>query len=120
MNKKYQNGLSDTQRNAILEVLSPYQTAHPTAEIDIRSRHGVFIGIRIIDPDFHGIFWADRDEKVWPMLQQLPSEIFDDISMVLLLTPEEAPTFGANLEFENPLPWPDEEALLLVPEAEQV
>jgi hypothetical protein len=33
--------------------------------------------------------------------------------MVLLLTPEQAPTFGANIEFENPLPWPDEEALLL-------
>jgi len=113
MNGKYQNGLAESHRNAILDVLSPYQVAHPYAQIDVRRRHGVFTGIRVIDPDFRGIFWTDRDEKIWPLLQQLPSEIFGDISMVLLLTPEEAPTFGANIEFENPLPWPDEEALLL-------
>jgi len=110
---KYQNGLSDSQRNVILDVLSPHQAAHPNAQIDVRRLHGVWIRVRIIDPDFQGIFWADRDEQVWPLLQQLPSEIFDDISMVLLLTPAEAPTFGANIEFEHPLPWPDEEALLL-------
>lgn len=112
MNGKRQNGLVDPQLRAVYDVLTPYQVAHPNAQIDVRRRHSVWIRVRVIDPDFQGIFWADRDEKVWPLLHQLPSEIFDDISMVLLLTPEEAPTFGANIEFEHPLPWPDEEALL--------
>ena len=112
MNGKQQNGLVESHRKAILDVLSPYQAAHPSAQIDVRRRHGVFTGIRVIDPDFSGITWVDREEKIWPLLQQLPGEIFGDISMALLLTPEEAPTFGANIEFEHPLPWPDEEALL--------
>ena len=113
MNGKLHNGFVDPQLRAVVTMLFSYQVAHPNAQIDVRRRHGVLIRVRIIDPDFQGIFWADRDKQVWPLLQQLPSEIFDDISMVLLLTPEEAPTFGANIEFEHPLPWPDEEALLL-------
>lgn len=54
MNGIQQNGLVDPQLRAVHDMLSPYQAAHPNAQID-----------------------------------------------------------GANIEFENPLPWPDEEALLL-------
>jgi hypothetical protein len=114
MSMMSQNGQVDPQLRAVFAALSPYQAAHPAAQIDIRRRHGVFLAIRIVDPDFYGAFWADREDEVWPLLQQLSDEIFASISILLLLTPDEVTTSGANLEFENPTPWPlKEEALLL-------
>lgn len=114
MNGKMQNGQFDSQLQAVLGALLVYQAAHPVAQIAVRRRHGVFIAIRIIDPDFYGTFWADREDEIWPLLQQLPNEIFANISILLLLTPDEVATSGANLEFEKPTPWPLEENTLLL------
>lgn len=114
MNRMLQNGQVDPQLQAVFAVLAPYQAAHPAAQIAIRRRRGVFLAIRVVDPDFYGTFWADREDEIWPLLQQLPDEVFANISILLLLTPDEMATSGANLEFENPTPWPlKEEALLL-------
>jgi stress-induced morphogen len=87
-------------------ILAEYQHKHKKAEIDVRRRHEVSIHIRIIDPDFRGLDWIDREPEVWKLLKLLPDEIYADITVLLLLTPEEAPTSLANMEFENPLPSP--------------
>ncbi|MCE7981660.1 MAG: hypothetical protein DYG89_10740 [Caldilinea sp. CFX5] len=107
-----QNEQVDPQLQSVLAALSPYQVAHPAAQIAVRRRHGVFLAIRIVDPAFYGVFWADREDEVWSLLQQLPDEIFANISLLLLLTPDEVATSGANIEFENPTPWSLKEAAL--------
>lgn len=105
----------DTQVQEIYDVLAPYQAEHTNAQIDVRRRHEVSIHIRVIDPDFRGVRWAVREEPFWPLLKQLPYETFANITILLLLTPEEAPRSMANLVFENPVPDSlDEEWLLPV------
>lgn len=95
-------------RNSRIEqiktALDPYQVSHPNAQIDVRPRYETFIGIRIIDPDFEGMDWLEREPEVWNLLEQLPDDPYTSITMVLLLTPEEAKGSGANMKFEDPIP----------------
>lgn len=104
----------DVQVQEIYDVLAPYQAAHTNAQIDVRRRHEVSIHIRVIDPDFRGMRRVEREDLFWPLLHQLPYETFADITILLLLTPEEATRSMANMEFENPVSWPLEEDSLLV------
>lgn len=109
-----QNQHLDRQVQEIYAVLAPYQAAHANAQIDVRRRHEVSIHIRVIDPDFRGMRRVARDDLFWPLLHQLPYETFADITILLLLTPEEATRSMANFEFEHPVTWPLEEDSLLV------
>lgn len=104
----------DVQVQEIYNVLAPYQAAHADAQIDVRRRHEVAIHIRVIDPNFRGMRWGEREDHFWPLLHQLPYETFVDITILLLLTPEEATRSMANFEFEHPVTWPLEEDSLLV------
>lgn len=114
MNMTEQNQHLDRQVQEIYAVLAPYQAAHANAQIDVRRRHEVSIHIRVIDPDFRGMRRVAREDRFWPLLHQLPYETLADITILLLLTPEETATSLANMEFENPTSWPSEEDNLLV------
>lgn len=96
----------DVEVQQILDVLAKYGRTHKKAQIDVRRRHEVSIRIRIIDPDFRGLNRVEREPEVLKLLKKLPDEVYADITMLLLLTPEEAPNSFANLEFENPIPSP--------------
>ena len=84
--------------------LAEYRRAHPRARVDVRREHVVSVRIRVIDPDFAGRGRVDREEEVWKLIERLPEETMADIPLVLLLTPEEAKTSLANLDFEHPVP----------------
>jgi len=114
MKMKEQNQQEDdVQVQEIYAALAPYQAAHPSAQIDVRRRHEVSIHIRVIDPDFRQMRRVAREDQFWPLLRQLPYETFANITILLLLTPEEAPRSMANLVFDNPVPESlDEEWLL--------
>jgi hypothetical protein len=60
--------------------------------------------IRIIDPDFQGMDRIEREPAIWKLLHKLPEEVFVNITMLLLLTPEEAETSLASQEFDHPIP----------------
>jgi hypothetical protein len=51
----------------------------------------------------HG-FHLERERLVLPLIRQLPEDIQADITILLLLAPEEAGKSLMNLEFENPTP----------------
>ena len=108
------NNLTDPQVQDIYAVLAPYQAAHVNAQIDVRRRHEVSIHIRVIDPDFRGMRRVAREDLFWPLLHQLPYETLADVTILLLLTPEETATSLANMEFEHPVTWPLEEDSLFV------
>ena len=96
----------DVEVQQILDVLAKYRRTHKKAQIDVRRRHEVSIRIRIIDTDFRGLNRVEREPEVLKLLKKLPDEVYADITMLLLLTPEEVPNSFANLEFENSIPSP--------------
>jgi hypothetical protein len=94
----------DPQVQQILDVLEAYERTHPQAQIEGRRHSSVSVRLRIIDPDFHGRDRLEREPEVWGLLQQLPDDVFVNITMLLLLTPEEAEKSFASQEFEHPVP----------------
>jgi hypothetical protein len=94
----------DAQVQQLLDVLADYECAHPQAQIEGRRHSPVSIRLRIIDPDFHCRDRLEREPAIWTLLQRLPEEMFVSITMLLLLTPEEAEKSFASQEFEHPIP----------------
>jgi hypothetical protein len=88
----------------VLQALRDYENQHPDAQIEAYRQNSVSIRVRIIDPDFAGISRAERHEIVWRFLEPLPDDVQSQMSLLILLTPEELPTSIANLEFDNPIP----------------
>ncbi len=96
---------SDTDVSAILNVLkSSYGMSHPHARIDSYRQNSASLRIRIIDPDFRGKDRAERFDQVWDLLEGLPEAIQSQITVLLLLTPDETKTSPANVDFEHPIP----------------
>ncbi len=89
---------------AILAVLESHKVSHPEAQIKSYRQNSGSIRIRIIDPDFRGLDKALRHDQIWDLLERLPDDTQSQITVLLLLTPEEAGTSFANMDFENPIP----------------
>jgi stress-induced morphogen len=94
----------DEQVQQILDILTEYERAHPQAQIEGRRQNPVSIRLRIIDPDFHGMDRVEREPAIWKLLSKLPEEVFVNITMLLLLTPEETEHSLASQEFDHPIP----------------
>jgi stress-induced morphogen len=97
-------GTGDSFTDQVLDALGNYESLHPGAEIEVYRRNSVSIRVRIVDPEFLGISRSERHEIVWRFLEKLPEEVQSQVSLLLLLTPEETKTSFANLEFDNPIP----------------
>ena len=94
----------DIQVQQILDVLTEYERSHQQAQIEGRRHNPVSIRLRIIDPDFQGMDRIEREPEIWKLLSKLPEEVFVNITMLLLLTPEEAEHSLASQEFDHPIP----------------
>lgn len=88
----------------VLSALEPYQHSHPRAKIDVYRQSKFSIRVRVIDPDFAGKPLSERDDPLWKLLGTLSDDVKFDISLLLLLTPDEANSSLANFDFENPMP----------------
>jgi stress-induced morphogen len=97
-------GNSDNNLDQVLVALGKYEGQHPAALIEVYRQNSVSIRVRVVDPDFAGISRADRHEIIWRFLEELPEEVQSQISLLILLTPEEAGKSLANLEFDHPIP----------------
>ncbi len=94
----------DMQVQQVLDILTEYERTHPQAQIEGRRQNSVSIRLRIIDPDFQGMDRIEREPAIWQLLRKLPEEVFVNITMLLLLTPEEAEHSLASQEFDHPIP----------------
>jgi hypothetical protein len=94
----------DDALKQVVAALKEYNQANPNAEIEAYRQNSVSIRIRIVSPDFKRKSRAQREQGVWTFLDTLPEDAAAEISLLLLLTPEEAKTSLANFEFENPIP----------------
>lgn len=100
----------DPQIEQVLDQLSEYKRAHANAQVEACRSTYDFIHIRIIDPDFRGVDELDREAEIWPLLNQLPREVYRELMMLVLVTPEEAAYSGSSLEFDDllsPMEMPD-------------
>src|SRR5947209_727272 len=95
-------GKGDHYTDQVRDALRHYESLHPGAQIETYRQNSVSVRVRIVDPDFAGVSRADRHEIVWSFLEKLPEEVQSQVSLLLLLTPEETTSSLANFEFENP------------------
>jgi len=79
-----------------------YGRTHPKAKIEVYRYNSASIRIRIIDPEFAGCDRVDRQERLWPLIEGLPEDVRSDISVLLLITPQEKKTSLMSQEFDDP------------------
>jgi stress-induced morphogen len=94
-------GKSDDSLQALASVLAKYGEQHPNADIVVYRQNSASIRARIVDPDFAGENKADRHDDVWGFVKDLPEDQQSEISLLLLLTPEEVGMSFANYEFDH-------------------
>ena len=95
---------SDETLLTVKKSLLDFERQHPDAQITLRRQNSISVRIRVVDPGFAGLRKSERHTLVWNHLETLPDEIQSDISMVVLLTPDEVKGSLGNLEFEDPTP----------------
>jgi hypothetical protein len=97
-------GKSDRVLKRIAEELTAYESEHPGSAAVLYRQNPAAVRIRIIDPTFAELDRIERDDLVWKYLNKLPASERGDITVVLLLAPEELETSFANQDFEDPIP----------------
>ncbi|HVS35868.1 MAG TPA: hypothetical protein VMS17_09820 [Gemmataceae bacterium] len=88
----------------IVQVMRAYEEPHPQAQIEVYRHNSVSVRIRVINREFKGLSRAQREEDLWAVLSRLPEDAAAEVSLLLLLTPEEAKKSFASFEFDNPIP----------------
>lgn len=104
MEIKIARGATDDVLEEIKSVLSAYLKDHAAARIDLYRQNSASVRIRIIDSDLRGMTKRERNDLIWKYLEPVSDQSQADISMLILLTPDEVGKSMANLEFEDPVP----------------
>jgi stress-induced morphogen len=97
-------GQSDLTIECIKSELERYQADHPHSKIDLYRQNPVSVRVRVVDPEFEGRSKVERSDMVWKYLENLTDDCQSDISMLVLLAPDEMEKSFSNLEFEDPIP----------------
>jgi hypothetical protein len=85
-------------------LIDQYGSQHLSAKVEAYRYNSASIRIRIIDPDFKGLDRVEREEAVWPIIETLPGDDREQITVLLLITPKEKKTSLMSLEFDSPTP----------------
>lgn len=96
-------GNNDEVVDQVRMALHGYAKSHPAARIDVKRQNTVSVRARVVDPDFAGISRADRHDVIWRFLETLPEDVQSQVSLLVLLTPQETSKSLANIEFDNPI-----------------
>src|SRR5437763_7662755 len=108
MNRKSQTKTVDREVQSILDVLQSYKVDHPKAKIDAYRQYAYSIRVRIVDPGFAKMDWVGRHNLASAYLDPLSDELLSQVSLLVLVTPREMKSSGANIEFEDPIVYPEE------------
>lgn len=94
---------ADDGLRQVVGALDRFDADHGPSSVEVY-RHGRYvIRVRVVGEVFRGRSLADRHQLVWQYLNDLPEETLSDVSVLLLLTPDERGTF-ASVEFDDPVP----------------
>ncbi len=97
-------GTSDPVMDQIAAALDQYLAAHPAARVEMYRQNQVSIHVRVVDPAFSGVKRGDRGDEIWSLLYQLPEDVVADVSVLILVAPEEVHTSPSSREFDDPIP----------------
>lgn len=101
--KKIQDGATAAVRKHAERWLRAHDMK--AARVDVYRLHPYCsIRVRVVDRAFSGKSMEERDAMTSTLLDDLPDEIDRDISLVLLLSPDELRTDFINHDFDHPLP----------------
>lgn len=64
----------------------------------------VSIRVRVVDDRFKMMNRSERDKLVRPLIRSLPDRIQEDLTILLLLAPDELADSLMNREYEHPTP----------------
>ncbi|MBS0209018.1 MAG: hypothetical protein JSS27_08705 [Planctomycetes bacterium] len=103
---KVARGRTDTKLDKVADTLEAYADNHSGAQVELYRYNSISIRIRIIDAAFKGKSRSMRHRLVWEFLATLPEELQNDISLLVLITPEEKLSSLASVEFDYPSPSP--------------
>ncbi|HWG42558.1 MAG TPA: hypothetical protein VN688_07205 [Gemmataceae bacterium] len=88
------------------ELAKAYGAKHPRAQIEVKREYPACVRVRVLDPGFAHKDRVDRNEAVWEVIRTLPEEWWNQISLLIVLTPKEAKTSLMNrFEFEELPPY---------------
>src|SRR5947199_7387749 len=96
---KFRTKKPDTALKQIGAALKPYAAAHPEAVIELYRYSNVSVRVRIVDPDLAEARRRDRGKEIWKLFDDLPEEVRADVTMLVLLTPEEKPAWIGSFVF---------------------
>lgn len=80
-----------------------YVRSSPRAQVTLVREDEFLIRLRIVDPAFHRLSNEQRIQRVWPYLENLPDDILNELSVLLLVSPKEAKSPFSRQGFEQPL-----------------
>lgn len=83
-------------------VESALRDHYPTVEV--KRVNNLSTRVRIVDGRFRGLDLVERHNLVAPLLAGLPQEVTEDITVLLLLAPEEKRHSLMSAEFDEPRP----------------
>jgi stress-induced morphogen len=84
-------------------LIDQYGSQHPSAKVEAYRYNSASIRIRITDPEFKGLDRVEREEAVWPIIETLPEDDREQITVLLLITPKEKKSSFMSMEFDNPV-----------------
>jgi stress-induced morphogen len=97
--------LRTDETRSVEELLRQHFPGYPPDYAPAAYRYNLAsIRVRVVDPAFRGKSRVEREDMVYPILEQLPDATQDDITILLLFTPEQADNALMNMEFEHPTP----------------
>jgi hypothetical protein len=85
----------------VCAAVGQYTDAHPGAEALVSRYSPVSVRVRVIDAGFRGKSRSERHRAVWPLLYQLDEDTLSEVTLLLLLTPDERATSAADREFTD-------------------
>lgn len=94
-------GTPDPITEAIATAVAAYTSGHPAAEAQVHRYSPVSVRVRVIDPDFRGKSRSERHKTLWALLYPLDEDVLGELTMLLLLTPEERESSMVNRDFES-------------------
>lgn len=97
-------GENDTNVDAIRKALDDYEQQHQGASAALYRQNPGSIRVRIIDPRFAKMSRSARHDVTWNFLaERIGDDCMSELSLLLLLSPNEVDTSLMNAEFENPV-----------------
>jgi stress-induced morphogen len=97
-------GPRDETVERVRSMLDEYERLNPGSVATLYRQNSASIRIKIIDGRFAGWSKGKRHDEVWKFIaDKLSDDEIQEISMLLLLAPDELRTSFMNAEFEDPV-----------------